>query len=80
MTPIDVLDLLLPPPARRREIRVASQLSLQDIADLLGVTRSAVSRWERDERRPSGATRRSYIRASGSLSEAQEQAWGWVAR
>ena len=51
---------MLPPPAARRLLREAVDLSLADIGGIVGVTRSAVSRWERGERRPRGENRRRY--------------------
>jgi transcriptional regulator with XRE-family HTH domain len=40
----------LPEPAVRRALRIGAGLSQQDIADVCGVTRAAVSRWESGER------------------------------
>jgi HTH-type transcriptional regulator/antitoxin MqsA len=42
----------LPPAADRILIRLRSNLSQQDLADYLGVSRVAISRWESDERHP----------------------------
>ena len=46
----------LPPPATRRELRKRAGLSLQDIGDALGVTRTAVLFWEQGTRRPGKRT------------------------
>jgi DNA-binding transcriptional regulator YiaG len=40
----------LPTPAIRRALREGAGLSQQDVADVCGVTRAAVSRWESGER------------------------------
>jgi transcriptional regulator with XRE-family HTH domain len=40
----------LPAPAIRRALREAAGLSQQDVAEVCGVTRAAVSRWESGER------------------------------
>lgn len=37
----------LPSPERRAELRKAAGFSLQDVADVVGVTRGAVWNWER---------------------------------
>lgn len=42
----------LPSPDSRRAIRVAAGVSLEDVAREVGVTRSAVARWERGDRSP----------------------------
>jgi HTH-type transcriptional regulator/antitoxin MqsA len=44
----------LPEPSIRRLLRTRAALSQQEIADLLGVTRPAVTRWELGERTPRG--------------------------
>jgi transcriptional regulator with XRE-family HTH domain len=50
----------LPPATTRRALRLAAGLSLEDIATVVGVTRSAVSRWERGTRQPRGTNRSRY--------------------
>jgi len=42
----------LPPPARRRAIRVAYGVSQEDMATVLGVSRLTVSMWERGQTEP----------------------------
>ncbi len=43
----------LPPPEFCRGVRVAAGASQADLAELLGVHRETISRWERGNRRPS---------------------------
>ena len=47
-------------PEMRRALRLEAGLTLDDIAGKLGVTRSAVSRWERGLRKPQGRNRIAY--------------------
>lgn len=42
----------LPPPDQRRAIREAAGLSMDDLGEALGVSRQAVSHWERGQRHP----------------------------
>ena len=53
----------LPSPAARRGLRASAQLSLSAIADFCGVTRQAVSSWERGEKEPRGRHRDAYAEA-----------------
>jgi transcriptional regulator with XRE-family HTH domain len=48
----------LPEPALRRLLRERAGLSQQQVADALGVSRPAVTRWENGIREPRGTTRR----------------------
>lgn len=48
----------LPPPERRRELRVRAGLPQQWIADRLGVGRTAVSMYESGQREPRPGTKR----------------------
>lgn len=50
----------LPPPATRRELRRRAGLSQEAVAELLGVTRVAVSRWEAGLRQPRRRYRAAY--------------------
>lgn len=58
-TAIDVLvseakaRLDLPPPEARRQIREAAGVSCAAIGEVIGVSRDAVLKWERGQRRPS---------------------------
>jgi len=45
-----------------RRIREASGLSQPEVAGVVGVVPSAISRWERGERRPSGRPALAYAR------------------
>lgn len=60
----------LPEPAVRRAIRRAAGVSLADVADVLGVTRQAVSMWELGERTPRGPLLHAYLDALRALQRA----------
>ena len=60
---------LLPSPQTRRSLRAAAELTLTDMAEILGVSKSSVSRWERGLRRPRSPVRQSYIRLLRHLEE-----------
>ena len=51
----------LPPPATRRALRQAAGVSLADVADVVGVTRQAVSLWELGARTPRNTNLRAYV-------------------
>ncbi len=51
----------LPPPEVRRAIRIASGVHASEIATLLGVTRQAVSKWERGLCSPSDEHLDAYV-------------------
>lgn len=51
----------LPTPQMRRALRVSSGLSAAEVAVTLGVTRQAISRWERGEREPRGPQLSAYV-------------------
>jgi transcriptional regulator with XRE-family HTH domain len=51
----------LPEPRERRLVRELAQVSQEDIATTLGVTRSAVSRWEAGRRSPSDDVLEAYV-------------------
>ena len=59
----------LPDPSRCRSLREAAQLTQEDLASVLGVTRAAVSRWELGERRPRAATLERYLAALERLAQ-----------
>lgn len=61
----------LPPPARRRELRVKANLPQQWIADRLGVGRTAVSMYESGLREPRPGTKRrqQYLEILEALEE-----------
>lgn len=59
----------LPDPAQRREIRETAGLSQQELADVIGVTRQAVSHWEAGIRTPRGGVLDRYIDAIRALRE-----------
>ncbi len=44
----------LPPPPRRRELRESAGVSLREVADVCGVSQTAVSHWEAGTKTPRG--------------------------
>jgi transcriptional regulator with XRE-family HTH domain len=59
----------LPTPAQRRLLRESAGLSQQALADLIGVSRQAVSHWETGLRDPAGAALIRYAEAIQALQE-----------
>jgi len=57
----------LPDPAVRRAIRLAAEAIEQDLADVVGVSRPTISRYETGQREPRGETRRRYAEALEAL-------------
>ena len=51
----------LPPPTRRRAIRVHAGATLDEVGDLVGVSGEAVRLWETGQRIPSESHRNDYI-------------------
>jgi transcriptional regulator with XRE-family HTH domain len=64
----------LPTPSVRRALRVSAGLSLETVAGLLGVHKTAVSRWERGRREPRGDLRSRYAVVLSELREALKDA------
>lgn len=60
----------LPPPQERRELRTATGLTQQELADAVGVTRAAISQWEKGVRTPRGALLDRYVDALNAMREA----------
>lgn len=59
----------LPTPAQRRALREASELSQQELADIVGVSRAAVSHWETGARNmPRGEHLERYVEALRALA------------
>lgn len=58
----------LPSPQMRRAIRISSGLSAAELAGLMGVTRQAVSKWERGDRTPRGSHLEAYVAVLDELS------------
>jgi DNA-binding transcriptional regulator YiaG len=63
---------VLPTPDAARAIRKAAGVSLSDVADVLGVSRQAVSYWEQGARAPRGRNRDEYVRVLRALRQAME--------
>jgi len=61
---------LLPSPGKRRTLRQRSGLAQSDLARLLGVTASAVSRYETGERTPRPEVLHLYLELLGQLESA----------
>jgi len=59
----------LPHPVLRRALRQAAGLSQAGLADHLGVSRAAVSRWETGDRNPQGCNRTAYAAVLRELRE-----------
>ncbi|MFF7780415.1 helix-turn-helix transcriptional regulator [Streptomyces tanashiensis] len=59
----------LPTPALRASLRLAHNLTQQDVADALGVHRVQVNRWEMGKSEPRNPHRRDYIRLLEELAE-----------
>lgn len=64
-----LLDDVLPPPEVRRQLRRASGLTQQDVADAVGVQRLAVARWELGQTAPRQPHRRAYVHLLKRLAE-----------
>lgn len=60
----------LPTPAQRRALREASGLSQRELADIVGVTKGAISNWELGVRQvPRGPLLERYVQALRALAE-----------
>jgi transcriptional regulator with XRE-family HTH domain len=58
----------LPDPAARRSLRERAGISQGALADAVGVSSGAVSRWESGERAPSGERLEAYLTALDRLA------------
>jgi transcriptional regulator with XRE-family HTH domain len=59
----------LPPPERRRAIRVAYGVSQQDVGTVLGVSRLTVSMWERGQTEPKPEHAEKYAELLNQMAE-----------
>ncbi|MCY0955046.1 helix-turn-helix domain-containing protein [Streptomyces sp. H27-S2] len=66
---LDGLDDVLPPPHVRAQLRLAAGLTQKDVADVVGVKRVAVARWESGEARPRRPHREVYLHLLNGLAE-----------
>jgi transcriptional regulator with XRE-family HTH domain len=66
----------LPTPEARRSLRETVGLSLQQAAELAGVTSEAVRLWEAGAREPQGENRDRYVELLGAWERASRQAGG----
>ena len=57
----------LPTPEECRAIREKAGLSQADLAEVLGTTGPAVSKWESGQRAPTGALRAMYVEAIAAM-------------
>lgn len=60
----------LPPPTVRRALRTAAGCSLEEVAEVVGVTRQAVTLWEGGARTPRGANLEAYVEVLRTLRQA----------
>ena len=60
----------LPEPAERRALREAAGLTQRELADTIGVDRTAITHWESGRRNPDGKRLDAYLEALGALREA----------
>ncbi|MFG2394588.1 helix-turn-helix domain-containing protein [Streptomyces lavendulae] len=66
---LDGLDDVLPPPRVRAQLRLAAGLTQKDVADVVGVKRVAVARWESGEAHPRRPHRDVYLHLLKGLAE-----------
>lgn len=59
----------LPEPAERKSIRVRYGVSMQALADVVGVSRLSVSAWERGTSEPTGENASRYAQALREMKE-----------
>jgi transcriptional regulator with XRE-family HTH domain len=57
----------LPDPAERRRLREAAGMSQQALADCVGVSRAALSTWERGTREPATDALYAYVEALNAI-------------
>ena len=68
------IGLTLPSPSEARAIRERAGVSEARLGQELGVTRGAVAKWERGDRRPRGDARLRYARVLADLKALVEAA------
>jgi DNA-binding transcriptional regulator YiaG len=58
----------LPDPRRAKALRHAAGVSLQELADAVGVSQRAIAYWESGKRRPRGPQLERYVEAINALA------------
>lgn len=66
------LDTPLPEPAERKRIRTAYGVTIQAVADVVGVSRMSVTAWERGSSEPTGENATKYAQLLREMKEAIE--------
>jgi DNA-binding transcriptional regulator YiaG len=62
----------LPAPAERKQIRTSYGVTIQAVANVLGVSRMSVTAWERGTSEPTGANATKYAQLLREMKEAIE--------
>ncbi|MCX5589558.1 helix-turn-helix transcriptional regulator [Streptomyces erythrochromogenes] len=71
---LEGLEGVLPPPRVRAQLRLAANLTQQDVADAIGVTRLSVVNWELGKTNPRRPARQAYIHLLDQLAKRFPQA------
>ncbi|MFK4213659.1 helix-turn-helix transcriptional regulator [Streptomyces sp. NPDC030920] len=71
---LEGLDDVLPPPRVRAQLRLAANLTQQDVADAVGVKRLSVVNWELGKSNPRRPQRQAYIHLLNQLAKRFPQA------
>ena len=61
MTATGITKFVLPEPSERRTLRSDAGRTLAEVGEAVGVSASAVSRWERGKRKPQRSHRMAYV-------------------
>lgn len=63
----------LPPPEERRRLRISYGVTIQAVADAVGVSRMSVTAWERGSSEPTGANASKYAQLLQEMRETLEE-------